>query len=415
MGTRIHTVVIGGGHAGLNTSRALQRAGIDHVVLERGRVGETWRTQRWESFRLNTPSWSSALVDFDQVPGDPDGFMDVRQLCEMMQSFVEHFGLPIRENTDVHRVTRSGADFVVEAADGEEWVAENVIVCSGSQNVPKLPDLAHDLSGVAQLHAAEYRNPHQLEDGAVLVVGSAQSGCQIAEELADVGRTTILCASNVASVPRRHRGRDVVAWMMDMGVAHTPVGALEDPRARYAAQPMLSGNDGGHSISLHSLARRGVTVVGRLVGAEGTRLQIGDNLGEAAEMGLASLAQVRENIDTYIAEHGIEAPSATADGALEPDAQLAETAAIREIDVVEQGISTVIWATGFGGDFSYLDLDLEFDEAGVPIHDDGVSAVDGLYFVGFSWLRQQSSGLIYGSGLDAEFIADKVRTAAGVA
>ena len=405
MTSRTGTVVIGGGHAGLNTSRALQLADHDHVVLERGRIGETWRTQRWTSFRLNTPSWASMLLGFDEAPGDADGFMSVEQLCEMMQSFASHFELPVRENTEVRRVSRSDAGLLVETSEGD-WLADNVVVCSGSQNVPKLPGLAaSELSGVAQLHAAEYRDPNALADGAVVVVGSAQSGCQIAEELAVSGRTTFLCSSNVASVPRRHRGRDVAAWMLETGVVHTPVSALEDPSARYATQPMMSGNDGGHSITLHSLARRGVTVVGRLVGVDDDKLIIGDNLLEAAQMSLGSLATVRDNID---------APPATPDDALEPCDQVAESAEIREIDLREQSVSTIIWATGFGGDFSYLDLDLEFDEAGVPVHVDGASTVEGLYFVGFSWLRQQSSGLIYGSGLDAKFIAEQIREAAAV-
>lgn len=413
MTNRTGTVVIGGGHAGLNTSRALQMTDHDHVVIERGQIGETWRTQRWQSFRLNTPSWASGMLGFDEVPGDPDGFMDVGQLCEMMQAFASHYELPIHENTEVRRVTRSDGAFLVETSDGD-WLADNVVVCSGSQNVPRLPALASTMAGVTQLHAAEYRSTDELPDGAVVVVGSAQSGCQIAEELADTGRTTFLCSSNVASVPRRHRGRDIAAWMMETGVVHTPVSALEDLSARYATQPMMSGNDGGHSITLHSLSRRGVTVVGRLVGVDDATLVIGDNLHEAAQMGLGSLTKVRDDIDAFIAGHGIDAPPATPDDALEPCDRLAESAEIREIELVEEGVSTVIWATGFGGDFSYLDLDLEFDEAGVPIHVDGASQVDGLYFVGFTWLRQQSSGLIYGSGLDAKVIAEQIRETAAV-
>lgn len=197
-----------------------------------------------------------------------------------------------------------------------------------------------------------------------------------------------------------------------MGVPHTPVSALDDISARYATQPILSGVDGGHSVSLHSLARAGVTVLGRLVSIDGTHVVIGDELQEWAEAGVTSLAEIRGNIDRYIAENGIDAPAATDDDAMVRAPGMAEMAEIREIDLHERGVTTVIWATGFGGDFSYLDLDLEFDEAGVPIHEDGASPVAGLYFVGFPWLRLQSSGLIYGSGLDAEAVVDQIREAA---
>ena len=221
MTATVQTVVIGGGQAGLNTSRALQMADVDHVVLERGLIGETWRSQRWDSFRLNTPTWASGLLGFDQLPDDPDGFMSASQLCDHMSDFVEHFDLPVHEGTAVSRVSRDGENFLVCAADGREWRAESVVVCSGSQNVPKRPRLADEILGVNQLHAAEYRGPDQLAYGAVLVVGSAQSGCQLAEELALAGRRTFLCASDVGSVPRRHRGRDIAAWMLDLGIVHT--------------------------------------------------------------------------------------------------------------------------------------------------------------------------------------------------
>jgi putative flavoprotein involved in K+ transport len=411
---QIDTVVIGAGQAGLNTSRALQMADIDHVVLERGRVGESWASQRWDSFRLNTPTWVNGLLGFDAADDDPDGFMTADELRELMRAFVEHFDLPVRENTAVTEVGRHDGDFEIRTAAGETWTSHNLVVCSGAQNVPRPPALAARITGVTQLHAAEYRNPDQLPGGAVLVVGSGQTGGQIAEELAIAGREVHLCTSHVKSVPRRYRGRDIAAWMAEIGVPHTPVTSLEDPAAKYETQPLLTGADGGHSMSLHSLAAEGVTVLGRLRDADGTRLSIGDDLATNAATGLTSLAQMRANIDEYIAGAGIDAPPPGPDGAMEVFDGLDRMAKIRELDLVGERISTVIWATGFTGDFSYLGFEVGYDDDGIPLHTDGASPVEGLYFCGFPWLRIQASGLIYGSCIDAKVVADHIRTANSV-
>jgi putative flavoprotein involved in K+ transport len=411
---KVDTLVIGAGQAGLNISRALQLADIDHVVFERGRIGESWLSQRWDSFRLNTPSWANGLLGFDYSGDDPDGFMDVSELVDLMHAFVAHFELPVRESTEVVEVRRHGDTFEIDASDGTTWSAHNVVVCSGAQNVPRLPAIAADITGVEQLHAADYRNPAQLPAGGVLVVGSAQTGGQIAEELADSGRDTYLCTGSVGSVPRRHRGRDIAEWMVEIGAPHTPVTSLEDPAARYAAQPMMSGVNGGHSMTVHSLARRGITVLGRLSAADGTHLAIGDDLRAHADESSSSLAEVRNKIDEYISGAAIDAPPAAPDDALELFEGLDEMAAIRELDLAEKRISTIIWATGFTGDFSYLNLEFTPDEQGVPTHTDGASTVEGLYFCGFPWLRIQASGLIYGSGIDAKVIADHIYAANSV-
>lgn len=410
---RVDTVVIGGGQAGLNTSRALQMADVDHVVLERGRIGESWSGQRWDSFRLNTPTWASGLLGFEVDDGDPDGFMTAGRLCEHMRAFVGHFGLPVREHTTVHEVHRRDGGFEVRTSAGT-WTANNLVVCSGSQNVPRTPALADRISGVTQLHAAEYRNPDQLPSGGVLIVGGAQTGAQLAEELAAAGRDTYLCTSKVGSVPRRYRGRDIAAWMDEIGIVRTPVTALDDPAAKYQTQPLMTGVDGGHSISIDSLAASGVTVLGRLTGADGTRLSIGDDLAVNAATGRAALAQVCSNIDAYVERAGVDAPPAEDDPATDPFADLGSMAAIRELDLADRGIATVVWATGFTGDFSYLRFDVEYDDHGVPVQTDGASSIAGLYFCGFPWLRIQSSGLIYGSGADAKVVADHIRTADSV-
>lgn len=409
--TQIDTIVIGAGQAGLNTSRALQMTNVDHVVFERGRIGESWLTQRWDSFRMNTPTWSNGLLGFDHEGVDPDGFMSADEFRVGMQAFVDRFELPIREQTSVTAVRRHGEGFEVETSRDEVWAARNVVICSGAQNVPRTPALADRITGVTQMHAAEYRNPDALPAGGVLVVGSAQTGGQIAEELVRSGRTTYLCTSNVGSVPRRHRGRDMADWLLDIGLVHAPVAGLEDPADKYNTQPMISGANGGHSVSIHSLAHAGVTALGGLRDADGTVLTIGDDLTTHAATGLAQLNDVRSNVDQFIAAAGIEAAPATPDEAMTQFERLDDMAAIREIDLADEEISTVIWATGFTGNFSYLGFDVGFDDHGVPIHDDGISVVDGIYFCGFPWMRIQSSGLIYGSAIDAKVIAEHIQTA----
>lgn len=411
----IDTVVIGAGHAGLNTSRALQHADVDHVVLERGHVGETWRSQRWDSFTLNTPNWASALLDFDYDSDEPEGFMNTEALVAHLGAFAQHFDLPVREQTAVASVRRAGPEFEVRSDDGSCWRAAHVVVCSGSQNLPITPDLASDLpANVCQLHSAAYRSPEQLPVGAVLVVGGGQTGAQIAEELAQAGRDTYLCTSAVKSAPRRYRGRDVVTWIAEMGGAETRPDELQDPAERYEAQPLLSGSNGGHSVSLHSLGRRGVTLLGRLHSCEGARLAIGGELMAHAELGLSALSRVRDGIDRFIASSGLAAPDPEPDEALVAFDGIEQMAAIRELDLGERGISTVVWATGFSGDFSYLELDLDIGNDGAPVHSDGVSPVPGLYYVGFPWLRTRASGLILGTPGDALAVSNRIVARSGL-
>ena len=408
MTMRVDTVVIGAGQAGLNVSRALQMVDVDHVVLERGRIGETWATQRWESFRLNTPNWANGLLGWDYDGPDPDGFMSATELRGRMIAFVERFELPIRENAAVTRVGRRRGEFEVATSDGDVRRCRNVVVCSGAQNVPRTPPIADQIRGVAHVHAAEYRRPDQLADGGVLVVGGAQTGAQLAEELAAAGRDTYLSTSDVGSVPRRYRGRDIGRWMLDIGVVHTPVESLDDPSKKYATQPLMTGVDRGHTLTLHGLARRGVALLGRLRDADGNRLRFDDDLADHAARSLASITEFCSNVDRFVAGTGIEAPPPEIDDALQIAPEIDDMCRELELDLVERGIGTVIWATGFRGDFAYLDVGLVTDDHGVPVHHSGASDVEGLWFCGFPWLRIQSSGLIYGSGVDARAIVDEI-------
>jgi putative flavoprotein involved in K+ transport len=410
----IDTVVIGAGQAGLNVSRALQMADIDHVVLERGRIGDTWARQRWDSFRLNTPNWANGLLGWDYDGPDPDGFMPAAELRDRMIAFAERFELPVHEQVAVTRVSRRDGGFEVQTSDVDLLRCRNVVVCSGAENVPLTPAIADRMRGVAHLHAAAYRRPDQLADGGVLVIGGGQTGGQLADELAAAGRDTYLSTSDVGSVPRRYRGRDIAGWMLETGVVYTPVESLDDPSMKYSTQPLMTGVGGGYTVTLHSLARRGVTLLGRLRGADGTRLRFDDDLADHAAKSLSSVADVCANIDRFIEGTGIEAPAAEPDDGVLVAPGITDMCRILELDLHERRIGTVLWATGFRGDFDYLDVGLVTDDHGIPAHRNGSSDVEGLWFCGFPWMRIQSSGLIYGSGIDAKAVVDEIVVTNGV-
>jgi putative flavoprotein involved in K+ transport len=411
---QIDTLVIGAGQAGLNTSRALQMADIDHVVIERGRIGESWASQRWDSFRLNTPNWANGLLGFAYDGQARDGFMSAAELRDLMVAFVDHFELPVQEGTEVCGVRRTDGGFDVELSDGTVRGCRNVVICSGAQNVPRMPDLAKRIHDVTQLHASDYRRPDQLPAGGVLIIGGGQSGAQIAEELAAAGRDTYLSTSSVGSVPRRYRGRDIAEWMVELGVTDTPVESLDDPSQRYATQPLMTGAEGGHTMTLHGLARRGVTLLGRLRDTDGTTLRFDDDLAANSAKGLAAMAEVCAAVDRFITAAAIDAPEAEPDDGAQIADELDEMCQLLEIDLTELGIGTVLWATGFGGDFSYLDVEITVDDHGIPVQSGGASEVDGLWFCGFPWLRVQASGLIHGSAGDAKAIVDQIVAANAV-
>lgn len=400
----IDTVVIGAGHAGLSASRALQLEGVEHVVLERGRVGETWRNQRWESFRLNTPGFINKLVD---GPEFGDGFGSTTDLLSYFERYIEKFGLPVVEQTNVERVEPVDGDYLVQT-DADTFRARHIVVCSGVQNVPVTPAMSESLSAdIAQLHSADYRSADDLAGGAVLVVGAGQSGAQIAEDLAEAGRDVHLCTSKVGRAPRRYRGRDLLEWVFNSPAAKMRAEDLPDPAMRYAKQARISGTNGGHTLCLHQLARDGVTLLGRLESVDGTHAKIGGDLIENVEFADGASRHIRGMLDQMIAMSGVDAPAAEPDPTEEPFDMIA-MGEIRELDLEEAGITTVIWATGFCGELDYFELDLRIDEHGEPAHDDGVSPVDGIYFLGLPWLRNRASGLIAGATDDARHVATQI-------
>jgi putative flavoprotein involved in K+ transport len=389
------TIAIGAGQAGIAAGRELVARGADHVVLERGRVGETWLTQRWDGFHFNTPRWMSSVADDVELNGGPaDGSPPATDFVAHLRAAARD--LPVHERTAVTAVTRDDDRWRVEAG-GRTLRARSVLLATGGLNVARRPPVRLPC---AELHASAYRAPDQLAPGAVLVIGAGQSGCQIAEELAGAGRRVLLCASAVARLPRRHRGRETLAWWRDMGFLDERTEDVEDPAVLTRTQPQISGDGGGHTLGLGRLARLGVELLGTLAGHDGRELLLRDDLDASIRAGDAGSARFRAAIDAYIERAGVAAPPARAEPDRDDEPHGPERAkSAARLDLRATGVTTAIWATGCGGDFSYL-RGPALDERGLPRHRGGLAG-ERLGVLGLPWLRRRASGITHGARGDA--------------
>ncbi len=404
MSEHVNTAVVGGGQAGLSVSWHLKRDGREHVILDRGTIGDTWR-RRWDSFCLVTPNWCCQLPGFPYDGDDPEGFMHRDQIVSYIERFAESFDPPYRNGVEVSRVSASsnGGRFLLDTSAGM-LSADNVIIAVGTHQQPKLPEWSKKLAAdVVQLHTSNYRNPAQLPNGAVLIVGSGQSGCQVVEDLRAAGREVHLCVGRARRIPRRYRGRDIVDWNRAAGNLEIPVDEHPEGLAvRFRAQPHLSGRDGGHTIDLRQLALDGVKLHGHMVDALGHEARFADDLAENLDAIDANCNQTVARVDAYIAESGTEAPESD----LKPvDWQPAPEPAM--LDMRQAGITSLIYGTGFRFDFGWIDLPV-LDERGYPRYERGVTEVPGLYFVGLQWLHTWGSGLFYHVGRDSGYVVDHI-------
>ncbi len=408
-------VVVGAGQAGLGVSYYLQRAGRRHIVLERGRVGESWLSQRWDSFKLNTPNVLSTLPGLPYEGPDPDGFWTRDEFVAYLRRYVERFSLPVVTGVTALAIERSddGRNFVVRLRSGEQAAsslfARAVVVASGSQQSPKLPPVHTRIPGdLMQMHTSGYRSAAALPPGAVVIVGSGQSGCQIAEDLLEAGRRVYLCTGKVGRAPRRYRGRDIVEWLLTSGFWDQTVADLKDPAMTRLPQPQISGvGRFGHTVSLQQLSHAGAVILGRLVDVKDYLLMIGDDAAAHVRFADEASQQIKDDLDAYIARTGAAAPPPEHDPADFPDPYATCVSSLRQLDLKEAGVSTVIWSTGFTGNFHWLHLPV-LDAEGQPLHERGVSPVPGLYFLGFPWLHKRKSGIICGIEEDAGYIADQI-------
>src|SRR4051812_19234726 len=395
MFTSVKTAIIGAGAGGLAVSEQLAAAGHDHVVLERRGVGESWRTQRWDGFRLNTPNWMGGL------PGLRGAFASREEVVSSLEHRAR--SLPVRRWTAVEDVRAHRAGYLVATSSGT-LVADEVVLAGGAQNVPKVPAMAAALApSIEQLHVADYRSADALPDGAVLVVGAGQSGVQVAEDLMAAGREVLLATSRVGRIPRRHRARDIMEWWREMGLLDTPVEEAR-PDELTARQPQISGTNGGHTVSLQKLARDGAMLLGRLESVDGARARFGTDLAANAAFADAVSARVRRAIAEHVAASGRAAAGDVPDPA---DAPLGDARSPRALDLQRVGVSTVIWATGFRGDYSWLRVPI-LDEAGRPRQCGGVTPAPGMYAIGLPWMTHRSSANLYGVQRDAVAIAARI-------
>lgn len=398
---RVDTVVVGAGQAGLAASSCLARRGLEHMVLERGRIGETWRSERWDGFYLNTPNWTLQLPGFAYQGSEPDAFSSLRETITYLERYARSFDAPVRENTAVTRVRRDGSRFVVETPAGT-IAARNVIVAAGAFQRPTPNPLTSQIpAGVQSLHTSEYRRPGQLPEGAVAIIGSGQSGCQIAEELLAAGRGVYLSVGRCPWLPRRYRGRELMRWMVDAGLADQTVDTLPSPAARLGCNVPVSGNDGGHDCNPRWLAARGAILMGRLETIEGATLRLGHGLTENLAAGDEFVAGFRRLADGAAAAAKLDLPDP------EPEAVRALVPEIDHLDLREAGVASLIWANGFRPDHSWIE-GVETDAQGWPVHERGVAPLPGLYFVGLHWLNKRKSSLLLGVGEDAEYVVDSL-------
>lgn len=397
----IETIIVGGGQAGLATSYHLKQLGREHVIFETAdKPAHAWRSDRWDSFTFVTPNWTIQLPGAEYNGSDPDGFLDRAEIVAYFEDYVKKFDLPVQFNTTVLEVSPLDGGGYQVRTDKKTYHAKNVVIATGSFQKPKIPTFSADLSkNVTQLHSGQYRNPSQLPEGAVLVVGSAQSGMQVAEELYQSGRKVYLSAGFAPRVPRRYRGRDIFAWLVDVGFFEQTPDKLPSPKARFGANPQLSGKNGGHSLNLHQFAHDGVTLLGHIAGAQDGKVTFKPDLKETLARSDKAEKDVIAMIDKFIEAKGIAAPQETV-----PELQDGYSAEeITELDLKAADINSIIWAIGYTFNYDLVKLPVT-DEDGFPATQRGVTQYPGLYFVGMNWLSSRKSAILLGVNEDVKSI-----------
>lgn len=403
---KVDVLVVGAGQAGIAASEHLSKHGIAHLVLERDRIAERWRTGRWDSLVANGPAWHDRFPGL-AFGGDPEAFPDKDRVVAYFEDYARQIAAPVRcgvEVTSLRRKTGS-AGFRVETSAGP-IEARYVITATGPFQKPKMPALVPDDAGIVQMHSATYRNPGQLPKGAVLVVGAGASGAQIAEELLEAGRKVFVSIGPHDRPPRRYRGRDNVWWL---GVLNK--WDVEAPPTTKHVTFAVSGAHGGRTVDFRRLAHQGATLVGRATAFADGVMTIAPGLAENLATGDANYLSVLDEADAWVARNGADLPEDPEARIILPDPACV-TDPILSLDLTSEGITGIVWATGYGLDFSWLKVDA-FDAAGKPLHQRGVSVEPGVYFLGLPWLSRRGSAFIWGVWHDARHVADHIATQRG--
>ncbi len=405
---QVDTLIVGGGQAGLAMSEQLSKRGLSHLIVERHRIAERWRSERWDGLHANGPAWHDRLSRLPIAGVDPDGFATRDQMVDYFAAFAERIAAPIRCGVAVTALYKNPdrPGFRAETSAGA-IEANNVVAATGPFQDPIIPplvpsDAGSPEAGIRQMHSNAYRNPGQLPQGAVLVVGAGSSGAQIADELSRAGRRVFLSVGEHQRPPRRYRGRDFGWWYRVQGLWDVPV---SDPPAQHVTIA-VSGAYGGHTIDFRRLAARGVTLLGRAENFADGVMRFSPDLASNLAKGDASYLSLLDAADAYVAREGLDLPEEPAARIVEPDPPCV-TEPVLQLNLRDAGIASVVWATGFRLDFDWLKVDA-FNEGGAPMHRRGVSAVPGLYFLGLPWLSRRASSFIFGVEQDAAHLADHI-------
>ncbi|UQS24726.1 NAD(P)/FAD-dependent oxidoreductase [Amycolatopsis thermalba] len=404
----VEVLVVGGGQAGLAMSEHLSDCGVPHLVLERHRIAERWRTQRWDSLVANGPAWHDRFPGLEFGDLAPDAFASKDQIVGYFEAYAEKIAAPIRTGVEVTSVRRHTGrpGFRVETSDGP-LDARFVVAATGPFQRPVIPPIVPDDAGPVQIHSSSYRNPEQLPEGAVLVVGAGSSGVQIAEELHRSGRRVYLSVGPHDRPPRRYRGRDFCWWLGVLGKwdADTP------PRGAEHVTIAVSGARGGHTVDFRALAALGINLVGMTSSFDGGTLRFNPDLGANIARGDANYLALLDEADAFVERNGLDLPEEPEARELGPDPACVTDPTL-ELDLAAAGITSIVWATGFAVDYGWLQVDA-LDENGRPRHRRGVSTEPGVYFLGLPWLARRGSSFIWGVWHDAKFVADHITTQRG--
>ncbi len=400
---RVEVLIVGGGQAGLAMSEHLSAGKVPHLILERHRIAERWRSERWDSLVANGPAWHDRFPTLEFAGVDRDGFASKEQVVDYFEAYAEKIGAPIRCGVEVTSLQRDrgGSGFCVETTAGT-IDADYVVAATGPFQVPQIPPIAPDSRAFTQMHSSAYRNPDQLPPGGVLVVGAGSSGVQIADELLSAGRCVHLSVGPHDRPPRRYRGRDFVWWLGVLGQWDAEAPTVGKEHVTIA----VSGRDGGHTVDFRELDERGMKLVGLTTTFTDGVVRFARDLGENIAQGDASYRSLLDEADAYVARTGLDLPE-------EPEARhlgplpSCVTDPLEELDLDAAGVTSIIWATGFRTDFSWLQVDA-FDANGAPRQRRGVSSEPGVYFLGLPWLSRRGSSFIWGVWHDARYLADEI-------
>ena len=397
-------IIIGGGQAGLSVSYCLKQKGIEHIIFEKQNIGHEWRSRRWDTFCLVTPNWQCQLSGYPYPGNDPYGFMSKDEIVKYLEGYAASFNPPLKEGVTVTKVGKTETGIFAVSTSIGEYTCDRVIIAVSGYHTPKIPRLAERLpDSIYQIHSSTYKNPESLPAGSVLVVGTGQSGCQIAEDLHLAGTQVHLCVGGAPRSPRLYRGKDAVEWLDRMGYYNLSID--EHPKketARSNTNHYLTGRDGGREIDLRKFALQGMKLHGRLRLISNGKLEFQDDLQHNLDRADTVAENIKHNIDRFIEQEQIEAPQ---EQPYIPVWQPEHPES--NLDLAAANIQTVIWSTGFVTDFSWIDIPV-FNGSGYPSHDRGITTLPGCYFIGLPWLHTWGSARFSGIARDANYIAEHI-------